>query len=251
MNQERNIRLLMAYDGTGYRGWQRQKEGPTVQGTIEEILSRLTQQKVSLIGAGRTDAGVHAWGQVANFRTASELTTTKLESALKALLPRDILIRQVQEAGSTFHSRYSSEVKIYDYFISNQRQSIPFFRQYVWSIREPIDFNLVKKGLALLIGENDFSSFQSQGSQVSHAVRTIYQASVTPVPWAGYRLRFKANGFLRHMVRNMVGIVIRVGLKRVSLDELETVIRAKDRSRAGEMAPPQGLFLRKVFYPPT
>jgi tRNA pseudouridine38-40 synthase len=249
MNQERNIRLLIAYDGTGYQGWQRQKQGPTIQGTIEEILSRLTQQKVSLIGAGRTDAGVHAWGQVANFRTPSELAIVKLESALKGLLPRDILIRQVQEAGSAFHSRYSSEAKIYDYFISNQRQFVPFFRNYVWSIREPIDFDLVKKGLALLIGENDFSSFQSQGSEVTHAVRTIYQASLLPVPWAGYRLRFKANGFLRHMVRNMVGILIRVGLKRISLEELEAVIQAKDRSRAGEMAPPQGLFLRKVFYP--
>ncbi|MBA4391962.1 MAG: tRNA pseudouridine(38-40) synthase TruA, partial [Desulfobacca sp.] len=178
MNQERNIRLLIAYDGTGYQGWQRQKESPTVQGTIEDILTRLTQQKVTLFGAGRTDAGVHAWGQVANFRTPSDLTTAKLESALNALLPRDILIRQVREAAPSFHARYSSQAKIYEYVIWNQRRTMPFFRHYVWSIREPIDFDLIKKGLSLLVGEHDFSSFESQGSEVSHAVRTIYQASV-------------------------------------------------------------------------
>jgi tRNA pseudouridine38-40 synthase len=249
MNQERNIRLLIAYDGTGYQGWQRQKDSPTVQGTIEEILNRLTQQKVTLFGAGRTDAGVHAWGQVANFRTNSNLTIVKLESALNALLPRDILIRQIQEVSPTFHARYSSQAKIYDYVFWNQRRPMPFFRNYVWFLREPIDLDLVKEGLSLLVGEHDFSSFESQGSEVSHAVRTIYQASLSSVPWAGCRLRFKANGFLRHMVRNMVGVVIRVGLNRITLKELEAVIQAKDRSRAGEMAPPHGLFLRKVIYP--
>jgi tRNA pseudouridine38-40 synthase len=187
---------------------------------------------------------------VANFKTFSDLSTAKLEGALNALLPRDILIRQLQETASTFHARYSSQAKIYDYLIHNQKQPSPFFRRFVWFIREPIDLLLVQKGLAMLIGEHDFSSFQSQGSEVSSPVRIIQQAVIIPVPWPGFRLRFKADGFLRHMVRNMVGILIRVGRKRVTLGELAEVLRAKDRSLAGEMAPPHGLFLRKVVYPP-
>lgn len=251
MELERNIRLLIAYDGTRFLGWQRQKEGPTIQGTVESILARITQEKPSLIAAGRTDAGVHAWGQVANFRTASGMTTAKIETALNALLPRDIMIRRVQEVESTFHARYSCEAKVYDYVIWNQPRVIPFIRHYVWFVREPLDFSLLKAGLSLLIGEHDFSSFQSQGSEVAHARRTLSQAVHLPLPGGGYRLRFKANGFLRHMVRNMVGTLIRVGLKRISIEEFKEIIRSKDRSRAGEMAPAQGLFLRKVFYPPT
>jgi len=246
---ERNIRLLIAYDGTHYQGWQRQKDCPTIQGVIEKILTRITQQRVSLVGAGRTDAGVHAWGQVANFRTTSEMTIAKMEAAFQALLPRDILIRQVQEAESAFHARFSSRAKIYDYFIFNQSQITPFSRSYGWFLQEPIDINLVKTGLSLLIGEKDFSSFQSQGSEVSCSVRTLYQAALLPFPWGGFKLRFKADGFLRHMVRNMVGILIRVGSRRISIEEFEEVIHSRDRSRAGEMAPAQGLFLRKVLYP--
>jgi len=249
--KERNIRLLIAYDGTFYQGWQRQKDSPTIQGRVEEALLRITQRTVSLIGAGRTDAGVHAWGQVANFRTTSDFTTTKIGAALNALLPQDIFIRQVQEVEPAFHARYSSRAKIYDYFIWNHTQFIPFFRHYAWFVRGPIDFDLVKAGLLLLVGEQDFSSFQSQGSEVSHPVRTLYQGSLIPMPWGGYRLRFKADGFLRHMVRNMVGTLIRLGLKRISMEEFKEIIHSKDRSKAGEMAPAQGLFLRKVIYPMT
>ncbi len=249
MNPERNIRLLIAYDGTRFLGWQRQKEGLTVQGTIEAILARITQGRISLIGAGRTDAGVHAWGQVANFRTTSGWTLSKMKSALDALSPKDIMIRQVQEVSSSFHARYSSQAKIYEYWIWNQDQVIPFLRHYVWFVRKPLDISLIKEGLSLLMGEQDFSSFQSQGSEVRHAVRTVYGADLVSVPWGGFRLRFKANGFLRHMVRNMAGTLVRVGLKKISLDEFKEVIQSKDRSRAGEMAPAQGLFLRKVLYP--
>ncbi len=245
---ERNLRLLIAYDGTRYRGWQRQKESPTIQGTIEDILAKITQQPVSLLGAGRTDSGVHAWGQVAGFKTASHLSINTIETALNALVPNDILIRQVREVESTFHARFSSKAKIYDYLICNHRQTIPFFRRYVWFLREPLDPDLIKSGLSLLTGEHDFSSFQTQGSEVSSSIRTLYQANLLPGPWGMFKIRFKANGFLRHMVRNMVGALIRVGLKRISQKEFEEIIVSKDRSRAGEMAPAQGLYLRKVLY---
>ncbi len=177
---ERNIRLLIAYDGTHYQGWQRQKESPTIQGVIEDILFRITQQPVSLLGAGRTDAGVHAWGQVASFKTTSKMTMSTMEAALSALLPEDILIRQVSEVEPTFHARFSSKAKIYDYLICNQPPPSPFFRHYFWFLREPLDLDLIKAGLTLLTGEQDFSSFQSQGSEVSHPVRTLYQAILLP-----------------------------------------------------------------------
>jgi tRNA pseudouridine38-40 synthase len=245
---ERNIRLLIAYDGKQYQGWQRQKDSPTLQGTIEDVLSRITNRPVSLLGAGRTDSGVHAWGQVANFKTTSLLPTKTMETALGGLLPGDILIRKVQEVDPTFHARFSCQAKIYDYLICNQPRNIPFLRHYVWFLREPVDPDLIKDGLSLLIGEHDFSSFQTQGSEVSNAVRTLYQAILLPGPWGGFKLRFKADGFLRHMVRNMVGTLIRMGLKRISQKEFEEILESKDRSRAGEMAPAQGLFLRKVLY---
>lgn len=245
---ERNICLLIAYDGTYYQGWQRQKEDPTIQGVIEAILARITHQAVSLVGAGRTDAGVHAWGQVANFKTTSELPTAKMEAALQALLPRDILIRQVSEVETDFHARYSSRAKIYDYLIFDKTLGNPFLRHYVWLIREPIDCELIKAGLSLLKGEQNLSSFKSQGSDVSSSVRTIYQADLLPLPRIGYKLRFKADGFLRHMVRNIVGTLIRVGSGRISIEEFKEIIHSKDRSRAGEMAPAHGLFLRKVLY---
>ncbi|MEW6184664.1 MAG: tRNA pseudouridine(38-40) synthase TruA [Thermodesulfobacteriota bacterium] len=249
MNEiERNLRLLMAYDGTRYQGWQRQKNAPTVQGAIEDVLFRIGQKNLSLIGSGRTDAGVHAWGQVANFKTSSLLPLSKMEQALRALLPKDILIRQVQETSLDFHARYSSRAKIYDYLICNGRRGLPFYRQYVWTVEEPLDWEGIKSGLTLLTGRKDFSSFQTQGSEVAHTERTLFQTALSPLPWGGFRLRFKADGFLRHMVRNMVGLLIRVGRGRVSLRELEAIIQSKDRSQAGEMAPAHGLYLRKVIY---
>jgi tRNA pseudouridine38-40 synthase len=244
----RNIRLLIAYDGTRYRGWQRQKESPTIQGTIEKILFKITQQPVSLVGAGRTDSGVHAWGQVASFKTGSQLPNDAIKAALTALLPKDILIRQIEEVEPAFHARYSSRAKVYDYLIRNHPPQIPFFRHYVWFLPASVDLGLIKSGMSLLTGEHDFSSFQSHEKEVSHSVRTLYQAILLPGPGGSFKLRFMANGFLRHMVRNMVGILIRVGLKRIPLKELEEILHSRNRSLAGEMAPPQGLFLRKVVY---
>lgn len=246
---ERNIRLLMAYDGTRYHGWQRQKEAPSIQGTIEAVLQQITQRPVTLTGAGRTDAGVHAWGQVANFKTGSTLSLARLESALQALLPRDILIRSLLEMDGGFNARYSSEAKIYDYFITSQKPQHPFLRHYVWSVEESLALPLIRTGLLLLKGQKDFSSFRTAGSPVLNTIRTIQQADLLPAPWGACRLRFKADGFLRHMVRNMVGLLVRLGLGRVSLEEFEAVIQAGDRSKAGEMAPAHGLFLRKVIYP--
>ena len=245
--ERRNIRLLIAYDGTNYQGWQRQKEAPTIQGTIEGVLTKITREAITLTGAGRTDSGVHAWGQVANFSTSSPLPIEKFQQALNALLPEDVMIRKVSQAAEGFHARFSSRAKVYDYLIWNT-PGLLFFRPYVCFIREGLDLERMAAGLSRLIGERDFSSFQSQGSQVSHPVRELYQAGLWRHRFGWIRLRFKANGFLRHMVRNMAGTLIRLGLGRISLQEFEEIVKAGERSRAGEMAPARGLYLRKVFY---
>jgi tRNA pseudouridine38-40 synthase len=244
----RNMRLLIAYDGTRYQGWQRQAQAPTVQGTIEGVLRRVTGEEITVIGAGRTDAGVHAWGQVAHFHTGTALTREKLFKALQALLPADIVVRGLAEAAPDFHARFGSRRKTYDYYIWNRPRPVPFFRTYSWWIASPLDRSLMKQGLAGLLGEKDFSAFQTSGSQVSHTVRTMLQAGLVQFPGGWLRLRFQADGFLRHMVRNMVGGVVRLGLGRLTPEEWQTIIASRDRSRAGEMAPPQGLFLRKVIY---
>jgi tRNA pseudouridine38-40 synthase len=245
---ERKIRLLIAYDGTAYRGWQRQKEDPTLQGTIERVLQKITGHPLSLIGAGRTDAGVHAWGQVAHFQTRSTLPPERFKTALNALLPKDILIRAAEEAAADFHARYSAKAKVYDYWVLVGPSAPPFLRNYVWVLEKAPDWERIGRGLALLLGKRDFSSFQTQGSRVSHPVRTLFQASLLPVPWGGIRFRFKADGFLRHMVRNLVGTLVRLGTGRISLEEFQEILEAKDRSRAAASAPAKGLYLRKVFY---
>ena len=245
---QRIIRLLIAYDGGRYQGWQRQKSAPTIQGTIEQVLGRITQQPVSLIGAGRTDAGVHAWGQVAHFHSLSRLSPEKIQEALNGLLSKDILIREVREAEPDFHARYSCVSKVYDYYLWNKPVLPPFVRSYLWPVPGLLDCDLVRQGLNLLQGEHDFSSFQSQGSQVAHPVRILFQASLSIVPWGALRIRFRANGFLRHMVRNMVGSLIQLGRQKTSLEGFAGILEARDRCRAGEMAPARGLFLRKAIY---
>jgi tRNA pseudouridine38-40 synthase len=167
---------------------------------------------------------------------------------LNGLLPKDIRIREAEEAEPDFHSRYDCLSKVYDYYLWNKPVLPPFFRSFVWQVPGGLDLDQVRQGLNLLRGEHDFSSFQSQGSRVAHAVRIVYQAGLSVTPWGVLRLRFKANGFLRHMVRNIVGSLVQLGRGKTSLQGFSGILKAKDRSLAGEMAPARGLFLRKVIY---
>ena len=244
----RNIRLLIAYDGTDYQGWQRQPRAPTIQGTIEEVVRKITREPIALQGAGRTDAGVHAWGQVAHFITRAVLTPEKWQSAFNALLPPDIRIRAVQEAPPDFHARYGTRIKIYDYYLLNEAWPAPFFRRYTWWIGQTLDFDLMIRGLSGIEGQHDFSAYQTAGSAVTQTVRTLFRADLTRLRRGGVRLRFQADGFLRHMVRNLVGALVRLGMKKITLGEWQEILDSGDRSRAGAMAPAQGLFLRKVIY---
>jgi tRNA pseudouridine38-40 synthase len=244
----RTIRLLIAYDGTDYQGWQRQPRAPTIQGTIEAVVRKITREPIALLGAGRTDAGVHAWGQVAHFITSATLPPEKWQGAFNALLPPDIRVRAVQEALPDFHARFDSRLKIYDYYLLNEAWPVPFYRRYTWWIGHPLDCNLMAQGLAGIEGQHDFSAYQTAGSDVRQTVRTLFRADLTRLRRGGIRLRFQADGFLRHMVRNLVGALIRLGMKKISLKEWQDILVSRNRARAGAMAPARGLFLRKVIY---
>ncbi len=245
----RNFKLLIEYDGTAYHGWQRQSNTHTIQGTIEDALRTITGQSVTLIGSGRTDAGVHATGQVANFCLETRLTPDVFAKGLNSLLPPDIVIKDCAAVGETFHARYDAQSKVYEYRILNRPTPAALFRQYAWHIRTPLDFEAIRTAMLCLRGQHDFSAFEAAGSPRSHAVRTVTDVSLTGRDEDGYVVfNIEAEGFLRHMVRNIVGTLVDVGLEKISPEEFRNILISKDRRQAGITAPARGLFLREVKY---
>jgi len=246
----RNIKLTIAYDGTNYLGWQRQKSGPTIQGVLEETLARLLGHRIKLRAAGRTDAGVHALGQVANFLTTNKMPLKDLHRALNALLPKDIAIVKVEEVPIKFNAQYDAKYKTYFYQIYNHPIRHPLWRLYSWWVPQKLDLEAMKACLPLFLGQKDFASFRKTGSDIRTTVRTVYNVNLKRAVGIANMLRFEisARGFLRYMVRNIVGALVEVGLHRLTLEELEQIMEAKDRSLAPPPAPPQGLFLKEVVY---
>ena len=254
----RNIRLLIAYDGTGYSGWQRQKNGITIQGTLEEKLSIVTDEPATVNGAGRTDAGVHASGMVANFSTTSPMTATAFLNALNSMLPKDIRILESQEVDTDFHARYNATGKTYRYDFFTGKIQPPHERLYRTHIVQPFNLHKVLPCLEYLIGSRDFSSFEATGSRDTTrtegrgATRTLLKAECLALPGQqnSFSFSFTGDGFLRHMVRNIVGTLFLVGSGRISHDDFIHVVQLKDRQQAGPTAPACGLFLEKVYYIP-
>ncbi len=246
----RNIKLTIAYDGTNYLGWQKQKTGPTVQGVLEETLGRLLGHRVKLRAAGRTDAGVHALGQVANFLTTNKMSRADLQRALNALLPKDIAIVKVEEVPIKFNAQYDACSKTYFYQIYNHPIRHPIWRLYSWWVPQKLDLSAMRSCLDIFLGQKDFASFRKTGSDIRSTVRTVYQAKLKWATGTAHMLRFEisARGFLRYMVRNIVGAIVEVGLHRLTPQELREIMAAKDRSLAPPPAPPQGLFLKEVVY---
>ena len=246
----RNLKLTIAYDGTNYLGWQKQKTGPTVQGVLEETLARLVGHRVKLRGAGRTDAGVHALGQVANFLTTSKMALSDLQRALNAILPKDIAIVKIEEVPIKFNAQYDAKCKTYFYQIYNHPVRNPVWRLYSWWVPQKLDLQAMKACLDLFVGKKDFASFRKVGSEVKTTRRTVYRVELKRAVGIAHMLRFEitARGFLRYMVRNIVGALVEVGLGRLSPEELAQIMEARDRSLAPPPAPPQGLFLKEVVY---
>lgn len=245
---DKNIRLILAYDGSLYHGWQRQKNRFTIQGIIEEKIQVMVGEPVTLIASGRTDAGVHAVTQVCNFITRSQITPKSIKNGLNSLLFDDIFVRDAQYVPIGFHARYDAKSKIYEYRILNRKEPDLFQRKYHWHIRGPLDTDEMAKCLTLLVGRYDFSSFRSSGSGNINPVRSLMRAELH-VPEDGHlKVIVEADGFLRHMVRNIVGTVVEAGLGKISCGRFKEIFASKDRRLAGIKAPAQGLFLMHVKY---
>ncbi|MCX8116916.1 MAG: tRNA pseudouridine(38-40) synthase TruA [Desulfobacterota bacterium] len=244
----RKIKLLIEYDGTNYRGWQVQAQGETIQGVIEERLARILGEPVRLVGSGRTDAGAHACGQVAHFTTRKGLDLSSLHRALNSLLPEDILVLKVEEVDEAFHARRGVKSKIYEYRILNRPLRPVFDRFYAWHIPYPLDWEEVKRATQRLVGRHDFSAFRSTGSPAKSAIREVFRAEWREGGEGLMRFQIEANGFLKQMVRAIVGTLIEVGKGKIDAEGFQRVIDSKDRRMAGPTAPAHGLFLKEVKY---
>lgn len=250
----RNILLTISFDGTNYSGWQRQKNTPTIQGEIEFALKRLTQQEVSLHGAGRTDAGVHAAGMTAHFTTDCRLSTHDIQRALNSILPGAIRILNACQVENSFHSRFSAKGKEYHYTLFTGQILPPEKRLYMLHQRAPLNAENMTKCLQTITGSHDFSSFENSGSRDKTrttgrgAVRTITYASYQQIDSDISRFIFIGDGFLRNMVRNLVGSILEVGRDKHTSRWFQNVLETKDRGAAGPTALAHGLQLHKVFY---
>lgn len=244
----RNIKLAIEYDGTNYHGWQIQPNAVSIQETIEDRLQKITQEEIRLIAAGRTDAGVHAIEQVANFSTESRLDINNIQRGLNSMLPPDIAVKDISEAEQDFHARHSAKSKIYRYVILNQRFPSPLYRNFSWFIPFKLNIKEMKNAVQCLIGKHDFSSFKASRCNSNNPIREIYSISLDRDTKGFITFEIEANGFLKQMVRNIVGTLADVGKGKIGVSEFEEILRAKDRKRAGITAPPQGLFLVKIKY---
>lgn len=242
----RNLKLTIQYDGTKYCGWQKQPNSSGIQGTIEYAIYEITKEKVNIIGSGRTDAGVHALGQVANFKTNSNIPAARIPDALNAKLPKDISIIDCQEVSDDFHSRYSATGKIYRYLIYNKPYRSPLYKDISYHVRYDLDIEKMRVEAQSLLGTHEFKGFMSSGSSVKDTVRTIHNISIEE---SGdlIVLEVEGNGFLYNMVRIIVGTLVDIGRGRID-KPLEEIIASQDRGEAGHTAPAHGLFLKKVHY---
>ena len=245
----RRVKLTVAYDGTAYAGWQIQPNGPTLQATLEKVLARILQDPVRVRAAGRTDAGVHAREQVVDFADAGVRDLETIFHGGNALLPPDIRILSAGEAPEAFDARRHATEKEYRYFLYLSPVPSPFLSRYAWHIEAPLDLEAMRAGLSHLVGEHDFSSFRGQGCNAISPVRTVLRAEVAKHDVPGLiSVDVAGAGFLRHMVRNIVGTAVNAGKGKHSADHVGEILRTRDRSAAGVNAPPHGLFLWRVSY---
>ena len=268
----RNIRLTLAYDGSYYVGWQVQPNGVSVQAVVEAAILKLTGEQSRLMAAGRTDSGVHAFGQVANFTTQSNIPCEKLRAGLQNFLPEDVAVRDVREVDSEFHSTYSAKSKNYRYVIHNSRVPNPLLRQYTWRYSTELDAAAMQEGANQLLGTHDFRCFESHFPNKATSVRTIFDvrlvrqhiwnvwapdgnstlpdhsASPDEPPPELIVFDITGDGFLYNMVRAIVGTLVKVGRGTWSPDDVGRIIEGEDRSQAGETAPAHGLYLVEVKY---
>lgn len=252
--EKKKIKLSVSYDGTDFCGWQKQKahkhgpEKPSLQETIEKALSKILNEPISLSASGRTDAGVHAVAQIAHFETAKALPKD-LCWALKYMLPSSIAVRQAWIAPQSFHSTLSAEKKTYRYWIWNAPRSTALLGRYSHWVRSPLDLDYLNQQAEYLTKKQDFKSFQSVGTTVQTTIREVYQAHWSRRKGNLVQFEITGSGFLKQMVRNIVGTQLDLYIKSQPIEKIDEILKSLDRRRAGSAAPPQGLFLYRVYYP--
>jgi tRNA pseudouridine38-40 synthase len=244
----RNIRLIIEYDGTGYAGWQVQKDLPTIQGSLVAAIKELTGEEVVVSGASRTDAGVHALAQTTNFQTTSSIPERGIQQGLNSILPGEIVVKDVSVVPNEFDSRRDSKGKTYLYKLINRPYPPALLRRYSWFVFKPLNIELMKEATRLFIGKKDFSSFRAANSDAPHSIREVTSFEIIEKDDGLIEFEVKGKAFLRHMVRIMVGTVVTVGKGSLKPSDVTRIIEAKDRTQAPMTAPPQGLFLTRVEY---
>ncbi len=253
----RNIKLVLSYCGTHYRGWQKQPGVRTLQQELEDALTRITGETPSIIASGRTDAGVHALGQVVNFRTESTIPLEGLVKGLNSMLPPDIAVLEAKDVPWKFHAIGSALSKRYCYLIINSKVRLPLWEERAWVItRHSLDHEHMDRAAGLLVGRHDFSSFTASGSSAKTRERTVLECRVEllrhplfpDAPGRHIMFTVAAEGFLRYMVRNITGMLVEIGAGKRPWQDMKTVLEARDRGAASVTAPPQGLYLAEVTY---
>lgn len=250
----RTVKLTLRYDGTGYAGFAPQPGERTVWSVLVEAIRRATGEQPAIRVAGRTDAGVHARGQVVSFATASRIPTDRLPYALNRHLPPDVVVVAAEDVPAGFHARFDAVAKVYSYTIDNSPFPCPLLRRYAWFVPQPLDLQAMRSAAALLVGRHDFAAFRSTGGAARTSVRTLRRLEVDEVPGAPVvgrllRVEAEADGFLYNMVRILAGTLVEVGLGRRTLEDVRAALATGDRTRAGRTAPPHGLCLERVHYP--
>ncbi len=244
----RNYKMILEYDGAAYCGWQRQKNGISIQQILEEAMARIIGETVSIIASGRTDAGVHAIHQVVSFKAHSLLPVNKIFLGVNSVLPEDIVVKDLQEAPPDFNALKDAKGKVYVYRIRNQRVRPVLGRQYYWFVRFPLDLARMNKAALYLIGEHDFSCFCATGCDIKNRIRTLGNITIHQRENGTLEITVESSGFLRHMVRNIVGTLVDVGRGKLQPEDIPDIIAGGDRKKAGVAAPAHGLFLKEVKY---
>lgn len=244
----RNIKLTIEYDGKDFNGWQKQPDKLNIQGTIEKAIQSMTGEEIELMASGRTDAGVHALGQVANFKTNSTIPIDKFAIAINSNLKKAIRILEAEEVEESFHSRLTCKRKKYRYVIDNTKQGSAIYRNLETHIPEKLNISKMKEAISYLEGEHDFKAFKASGTSNKSSIRTIYKGEVKERDNGRIWIELTGNGFLYNMVRIMAGTLVEVGLGKIKPEEIKTILESKDRNEAGKTLPPQGLYLVQVEY---
>lgn len=244
----RNIKLTIEYDGKDFKGWQKQPDKLNIQGTIEKAIEQITGEVVDLNASGRTDRGVHAYGQVANFKTNSNLPIEKFPIALNSNLKKSIRIKNAEEVEENFHSRLSCKRKTYRYVINNSKYGTAIYRNMETHIPVKLDVEKMQEAVKYFIGEHDFKAFKASGTSSKSSVRTIFDAKVIQAPDERIYIELTGNGFLYNMVRIIAGTLVEVGMGKMEPSEIENIIKSEKRENAGKTLPPHGLYLVNVEY---